>query len=179
MLFRFSIPYRLKRLRSAHVLAALATVAPLFAQSPAASLEGRATDPSGADIPRASVQVSGPDGPAHGAITDIQVRFRVAGLPAEAYRVRVRAAGFASYESASIALAAGQLQMVQANQSKEASLQRRQSGVCLGGIAAAATGGGGEELLNKPWLHRSHLPATPQPAWLRVKVRDVYRLRAT
>ena len=75
-------------------------------------MEGQVTDPSHAAVSGASVEVSGSVGSPRAAVTDIQGRFRVDGLPAGTYRVRVRAAGFASYESESVGLAAGQLQMV-------------------------------------------------------------------
>ena len=79
----------------------------LCAQS-AATLEGLVTDPSGAVVPGASVQVLGVGGSVGGAITDGFGRYRIGGLADGNFRIRVTSSGFTQFESAVVQLAPGQ-----------------------------------------------------------------------
>lgn len=65
-----------------------------LAQEPAASLRGMVTDPSGASVPNALVQLRGPGGERR-ARTGLDGRYAFPSLPRGAYRIRVIAAGFA------------------------------------------------------------------------------------
>ncbi|HTS47688.1 MAG TPA: carboxypeptidase-like regulatory domain-containing protein, partial [Bryobacteraceae bacterium] len=65
----------------------------------AATLEGQITDPSGAAVPQASIQVVGPHGIIQDSRTDTQGRYRFTGLPDGDYRIVVTSPGFARYAS--------------------------------------------------------------------------------
>src|SRR5580704_15432082 len=65
----------------------------LRAQAPTASLRGTVTDPSGALVPGALVQLRG-QGPEHRATTDGNGQYSFIALPAGKYTVRIIAKGF-------------------------------------------------------------------------------------
>jgi hypothetical protein len=76
--------------------------------------------------------VSGPDGSARAVVTGNQGRYRIEGLAAGAYRVRVRANGFAPYESESVTLEPGQVQTVNAR----LQIQQEQQKITVSAAAA-------------------------------------------
>jgi hypothetical protein len=92
-------------LRAAAVM--LGSAAYLFAQLLPGSLQGEVTDPSGALVSGASVEVSGNNGAARTALTDIRGRYRVDDLVPGVYRVRVTSSGFSPFESPSVDIAEG------------------------------------------------------------------------
>jgi hypothetical protein len=82
-----------------------------FGQPLSGSLEGNVTDPSGAVVSGASVQVIAGNGGTNGAVratvTDIRGGYRVGDLAPGVYRVRITSGGFAPFEDANVAVAAG------------------------------------------------------------------------
>jgi hypothetical protein len=78
---------------------------------PAGTLEGQVTDPSGAAVPAAAVQVIGPDGAGRSVQTDSEGRYHIAGLADGDYRVIVTSPGFARYQSASVRITAARPQI--------------------------------------------------------------------
>jgi Carboxypeptidase regulatory-like domain len=103
------------------LIAALASslfAAALWAQSGAQSgnpsLNGQVTDPSGLAIPAVTVEITGPGGTKLVAQTDDQGRYAFRSLPPGAYTVRISLKGFANFEKADVAVAAGKPQVVNA-----------------------------------------------------------------
>lgn len=85
------------------VLAALAllfSIAPsLGAQTFRGAINGAVTDPSGAVVPNAKVQITEiATSVVHDTVTTSEGRFSVQDLPLGAYEVTVAAPGFATYE---------------------------------------------------------------------------------
>ncbi len=93
------------------LLSFLICISALNAQSVGA-IEGQITDPSGAVVPAASVQIIDRVGTVRSAQTDNQGRYRISGLSDGDYRVLVTSAGFAPYESAAVQLASGRTRTV-------------------------------------------------------------------
>ena len=94
----------MKRPLWACALALLIAVA-LFAQAPA-NLRGTVTDPSGANVPGASVTVTGPGGLARVVTTGNDGGYAISGLPPGTYTIRISAPGFSLFESMQIELVA-------------------------------------------------------------------------
>ncbi len=80
------------------------------AQSGTGTVHGQVTDPSGAAVPNATVQVI--DGSQHATATTTgrDGSYEVKGLAPGSYTVRANAAGFDEYQSAAIEVAAGRNQ---------------------------------------------------------------------
>jgi hypothetical protein len=78
-----------------------------FAQTPRGTLQGDVTDPSGAPVSGASVQVTEPSGADRTAVTDIGGRFRFDDLVPGVHRVRITSGGFTPFESSGIAVVSG------------------------------------------------------------------------
>lgn len=87
---------------------------PVFAQSGNVSLRGQVTDQSGAAIPAVTVAVVGAGGAALVAQTDEQGKYVFRNLPPGAYTLQIRLKGFADFEKASIVIAPGQTQVMDA-----------------------------------------------------------------
>jgi outer membrane receptor for ferrienterochelin and colicin len=88
------------------VVAALSVAAPVFSQSTSASLSGRVTDPSGAPIAGASVEiVHQPSGSRRTVATDAEGRFSAAGLRVGGpYTISSQASGKESAEQTNVFL---------------------------------------------------------------------------
>ncbi|MGA8730368.1 MAG: carboxypeptidase regulatory-like domain-containing protein, partial [Terracidiphilus sp.] len=94
-------------------LAIVAAHAQTEAPPATATLHGHVTDPSGALIPGAKVTVTTPAGSAVASATaDASGTFEVRGLAPGSYIVTVDYAGFASFQSQPLTLAAGQVKRV-------------------------------------------------------------------
>lgn len=79
----------------------------LMAQSPATTLRGQVTDPSGAAVPGATVTVSGTSGRHAAATTNGHGRYQIKGLEPGTYSVRVAAPSFSTIEMPNVVLEAG------------------------------------------------------------------------
>src|ERR1700722_13860120 len=79
----------------------------LQAQTPPASLRGAVTDPSGATVPGAVVQLRGP-GPEHSATTDGNGQYSFVAVQPGKYAIRVSAKGFAVGEKQDLDIASSQ-----------------------------------------------------------------------
>jgi len=80
----------------------------LMAQN-VANLRGQVTDPSGAAIPSAVVNLTGPNGATRAAETNAQGVYAVSGLAPGTYAVRITATGFNLYERPELTLEGGRL----------------------------------------------------------------------
>ena len=87
------------------VLLLVAFSAVLHGQS-TAGITGQVTDPSGAAVPSAMIQVVGQDGAIRNLRTDDQGRYLVIELAQGDYRIVVTSTGFALYQSATLHIAA-------------------------------------------------------------------------
>jgi hypothetical protein len=85
----------------------LITPAVVHAQTPAAALQGRVLDPSGAVIPQAQITVTSTSGTTANAVSDGSGSYQVRGLAPGDYTVNATSAGFAAFSS-TLTLAAGQ-----------------------------------------------------------------------
>src|SRR5579862_9481884 len=96
------------------VLIFLALVCPtrLFAQTGSGSVHGQVTDPSGAAVPNAIVDVTPPSGQGATSKTGRDGTYEVKGLAPGNYTVKVNAEGFETYQGPPIAVAPGQSQKV-------------------------------------------------------------------
>src|SRR5664279_5982369 len=81
-----------------------------FAQAGLGSLHGTVTDPSGAAVTKADVQVTAPDGKVIKTITSQTGGYDVKGLAAGNYGIKVTAKGFTIYEVDGIEVGPGQSQ---------------------------------------------------------------------
>ncbi|MBI5085494.1 MAG: TonB-dependent receptor [Acidobacteria bacterium] len=82
----------------------------VFAQDTTAGIQGIVKDPSGATVPKASVEVSSPSLIGNRKVqTDSGGNYRFAALPPGVYTMTVTASGFRAYKQAGIDLAAGRL----------------------------------------------------------------------
>src|SRR6266404_4918964 len=86
--------------------ALLMIVAVAWAQTPAGSLRGQVTDPSGAAVANATVVVLPADGASSTATTDRDGIFEIKPLAAGKYTVQVFAQGFAQFELKNVAVSA-------------------------------------------------------------------------
>ena len=84
----------------------------LRAQSGTGSVRGQVTDPSGAAIQNATVQVTGATGQPSATQSGRDGTYEVKGLAPGAYTVKANAKGFEEYQSAQVQVAAGQAQKV-------------------------------------------------------------------
>jgi len=82
----------------------------LNAQSGTGTVHGQVTDPSGAAVPDATVQVTSEAGKASTAKSGRDGAYEVRGLAPGTYTVKAEAKGFQEYQSDAIELAAGQAQ---------------------------------------------------------------------
>jgi hypothetical protein len=97
------------KLAFAAILVACAAIAPAFAQTVGASLQGTVSDPSGAVISNAQVEILNVDtGAPHRLLTDEAGRWREPVLLPGEYQVRVTAAGFQTLVRKGIKLDIGQ-----------------------------------------------------------------------
>src|SRR5574341_780084 len=83
----------MKSISLLHPLALLSVLSVVSAQSPVASLRGIVTDPSGASVPAALVQLRGPGGEQRAA-TDTTGQYTFPSLRPGKYLVRIIAKGF-------------------------------------------------------------------------------------
>ncbi len=83
-------------------------------QSGTGSVRGQVTDPSGAVIPGTTVTVVDPDGAAQQAQTDEEGRYDFQKLAPGTYSLRIQLKGFGDFERPSVIVAAGQVQVVDA-----------------------------------------------------------------
>src|SRR5208282_862289 len=99
----------------AGVLLALLLTTTSFAQSTSGSITGMVTDPSGAIVPAAEVEVTNVGMGVTTRVTSNSVGvFNLPNLDAGTYRVRVSARGFTTYERAGLVLGANQIINVEA-----------------------------------------------------------------
>jgi hypothetical protein len=82
----------------------------MWGQTATGSLHGQVTDPSGAAVTKADVQVVGPDGKILKATTSQTGTYEVKGLAPGSYGIKVSAKGFTLYEVDGINIALGQSQ---------------------------------------------------------------------
>jgi len=82
----------------------------MWAQAGLGSLHGTVTDPSGAAVTKASVQITTPDGKVLTTTTSGTGSYEVKGLGAGKYGIKVAATGFADYEVDGIEVGSGQSQ---------------------------------------------------------------------
>ena len=87
-----------------------ATIAPVFAQAPTATLNGKVVDQTGAVIPQATVTVTALSGKQSTATTDQGGGFEIPALAPGTYSVAAAARGFATFSKPGVELAAGQKQ---------------------------------------------------------------------
>jgi hypothetical protein len=100
------LPARVLRLAVLAGLGLALGARPALAEAPApGTLRGTVTDPSGAAIPGAEIEASGPTRAR--ARTDERGEWRIDGLPAGTYRVRVSRRGFARLERPAVAVSPG------------------------------------------------------------------------
>jgi hypothetical protein len=95
----------------------------LWGQTAVGSLHGQVTDPSGAAVTKADVQIVGPDGKVFRATTSQTGTYEGKGLAPGAYGIKVSAKGFALYEVDGINLAPGQSQKMDISLSIEVQQQ--------------------------------------------------------
>src|SRR5271165_6080771 len=82
----------------------------VWAQAGLGSLHGTVTDPSGAAVTKASVQITTPDGKVLTTTTSGTGSYEVKGLAAGKYGIKVTATGFADYEVDGLDVGPGQSQ---------------------------------------------------------------------
>ena len=80
----------------------------LLAQIPSGTLRGQVSDPSGAAVPGASVQVVSSSGQVSSGVANGDGSYEVRGLAPGNYTVRAQAKGFAVFEQQSVEMLAGQ-----------------------------------------------------------------------
>ena len=97
----------LLRIASAILIFGFLVSAAWSGQSGTGTIRGQVTDPSGAAVPDAIVQVSGANGKPSTVKSGRDGTYEVKGLPAGTYAVKADAKGFQEYQSAQIQLAAG------------------------------------------------------------------------
>jgi outer membrane receptor protein involved in Fe transport len=84
----------------------------VFAQETTAGLQGTVKDQSGAVVPNATVEISGPLG-TQKAVTDSTGQFSFSKLPVGMYTVSVSASGFSNYKRTGIELSSGRLPSIE------------------------------------------------------------------
>ena len=84
----------------------------LWAQAAPGSLHGTVTDPSGAAVTKADVQITTADGKVTATTTNATGAYEVKGLAAGKYAIKVTAKGFADYEVDGIEIGPGQAQKI-------------------------------------------------------------------
>src|SRR5215472_18230037 len=103
-----------------------------WAQAANASLHGTVTDPSGAAITKADVQITAPDGRVLHTTTNQSGAYDVKGLAAGKYGLKVTAKGFSVYEVDGVDVGPGQAQKMDVALSIE--VQQEQVNVTDNGI---------------------------------------------
>ena len=119
---RISFPNLIRATAITSVFFLLAGVT-MLAQAGPGSLHGTVTDPSGAAVTKADVQVIGPDGKVVATTTNQTGSYEVKGLAAGQYGIKVSAKGFSLYEVDGIDVAAGQSQKMDVSLSIEVQQQ--------------------------------------------------------
>ena len=92
------------------LLAALFCASTAGAQSGTGTVRGQVTDPSGAAVQNATVQVTGASGQSATTQSGRDGTYEVKGLAPGTYSVKADAKGFEEYQSAEVQVAAGQTQ---------------------------------------------------------------------
>src|SRR5664279_958319 len=95
----------------------------LWGQTAGGSLHGQVTDPSGAAVTKADVQLVAPDGKIVTTTTSQTGTYEVKGLASGKYGIKVTAKGFALYEVDGIDVAPGQSQKIDISLSIEVQQQ--------------------------------------------------------
>ena len=85
-----------------------------FAQSRTGGLRGQVTDSSGAAVPAIAVTLVAPDGAAREVQTNEEGRYVFENLAPGTYTLRIRVKGFAEFDKPVVVVAAGQVQVVDA-----------------------------------------------------------------
>jgi len=85
-----------------------------FGQSGTGSVRGQVTDPSGAVVPGITVTVVDANGAAQQAQTDEEGRYDFQKLAPGTYSLRIQLKGFGDFERPDVIVAAGQVQVVDA-----------------------------------------------------------------
>ena len=116
----FPKPIRAAVIASLFVLLAGVTT---WAQSGLGSLHGTVTDPSGAAVTKADVQITAPDTKVVDTTTSQTGSYEVKGLAAGKYGIKVTAKGFALYEVDGIDVGPGQSQKMDVSLSSEVQQQ--------------------------------------------------------
>jgi Carboxypeptidase regulatory-like domain len=97
-------------IRFSAIIALLGCLSHLSAQPSSGSLEGQVTDPSGAAVSGAAIEVTAADGLLRTSTTDLQGYYRLNNLAPGVYSLRVTTAGFAPFEKTGITVTAGAAQ---------------------------------------------------------------------
>ncbi len=95
----------------------------VWGQAPLGSMHGTVTDPSGAAVTKADVQIVGPDGKTIATTTNQTGAYDVKGLAAGKYGIKVTAKGFSLYEVDGIDVGPGQSQKMDVTLSIEVQQQ--------------------------------------------------------
>jgi hypothetical protein len=85
-----------------------------FGQSGTGSVRGQVTDPSGAVIPAITVTAIGPQGASQQVQTNEEGRYVFRNLAPGTYSIQIQLKGFANFERTGVVVAAGQVQVVDA-----------------------------------------------------------------
>ena len=92
------------------LIVVISAAASSFAQAAPGSVHGTVTDPSGAAVTKADVQITGPDGKVLNTTTNNTGGYEVKGLAAGKYGIKVTAKGFQVYQVDGIEVGPGQSQ---------------------------------------------------------------------
>ena len=92
------------------LIVVVSAAASSFAQAAPGSMHGTVTDPSGAAVTKADVEITGPDGKVLNTTTNNTGGYEVKGLAAGKYGIKVTAKGFQVYEVDGIQVGPGQSQ---------------------------------------------------------------------
>ena len=84
----------------------------LQAQTASGTLHGQVTDPSGAMVTQATISTTSATGKIVTTVTNSKGAYEIKDLPPGKYAVRVKAKGFAKYETQDVAIASGAAQVL-------------------------------------------------------------------
>ncbi len=101
-------PSTLKRCCAVECVLVIFSCISVFAQAPNAVIRGQVTDPSGAAVTRAAVNLTTPDGKTLNSRTKDDGTYEFRGLAPGQYSVQVNAKGFTPYVSEAVVVASGQ-----------------------------------------------------------------------